>query len=200
MENRFANLTKVPEQPAARLLAAGNAKLRTQLTSPASASVEVVLNELQAAEAWIDMVRLLSVSLPPRECVWWACLAGRQVIGEKGQSLCLDAAEAWVFEPNDEKREKVRAVLETSASGDKAAPAATAALYAPGTLGPGDMHDHPAPPGIVGACAFGVNLRTLQVVEDPQHQFQVMIDRALNIARGGNGRVETKKVKETGDA
>ncbi|MEO1279625.1 MAG: hypothetical protein AAFV77_11775, partial [Planctomycetota bacterium] len=47
--------------------------------------------------AWIDMVRLISVCLPAREVVWWACLAGRDLVGPDGDSLCLKSAEAWVF-------------------------------------------------------------------------------------------------------
>ena len=200
MSERFENLKKVPEQPAARLLAAGNAKLKTELKSPASASVAAVLTELEAEEAWVDMIRLLSVALPSRECVWWACVAGREILGEKGQSVCLDAAEKWVFEPNEENRAKVQERLELDSVGDKTAPAATAALYAPGNLGPGEMAEHEAPPGIVAACAFGVNLRTLKVADDPIAQYQVIIDRALDIARGGNGTAEAELETEKGDA
>lgn len=200
MSERFANLKKVPEQPAARLLAANNAKLKFELKSPASAPVQKVLEELEAAEEWVDLIRLLSVSLPPRECVWWACLAGRQILGEKGKSVCLGAAEAWVFDPSEDNRIKVRDALENEAAGDRTAPAATAALYAPGNLGPGDMSDHPAPVGVVGTCAFGVNLRTLKVADDPHEQLQVIIDRAVDIARGGNGRVDgDKKTKGDGN-
>ncbi|OZA10157.1 MAG: hypothetical protein B7Y02_11245, partial [Rhodobacterales bacterium 17-64-5] len=77
MSERFSGLTKLIRQPAARLLAHANAELDTELTSPASASVEVVLAELDQKGAVIDMLRLLSVALPPRERVWWACLAAR---------------------------------------------------------------------------------------------------------------------------
>lgn len=201
MTDRFENLTKVPDQPAVRLLANGNAKLKTELDSPASASVADVLAELEAKEAWVDMIRLLSVSLPPRECVWWACIAGRQILGEKGTSVCLDAAEKWVFEPNDQNRITIQQALETESTGDKTAPAATAALYAPGNLGPGDMSEIEAPPGIVSTCAFGVNLRTLKAAGgNPNDQFQVIIDRALDIARGGNGTLDNTKEAALGDA
>ncbi len=47
MNERFADLTKLPRQPAARLLALANAKLQTPLESPASAPVEAVLAELE---------------------------------------------------------------------------------------------------------------------------------------------------------
>ncbi|MEP5630841.1 MAG: hypothetical protein ABJP79_03050 [Tateyamaria sp.] len=190
MSKRFENLKKVPDQPASRLLAAANAQLKTKLSAPANASVQVVLKELEAARAPVDMLRLLSVSLPPRECVWWACIAGRDVLQEDEKSICLTSAEAWVFEPTVENRERLRLVLENESAADNAAPCATAAYYAPGNLGEGDMADIPAPIGVVSACCFGMNLKTLKVGPPPEHCFEVMIDRALDIARGGNGKIE----------
>ena len=190
MSKRFENLKKIPEQPAARLLAAANAKLKAKLTSPANASVQTVLQELESADEPVDMLRLLSVSLPARECVWWACIAGRDVLGPDDQSACLKAAEAWVFEPSAENREHLRLVLENESAGDETAPCATAAYYAPGNLGEGEMADIPAPVGVVSACCFGMNLKTLKVGPPPEDCFEVMIDRALDIARGGNGKIE----------
>ncbi|WP_299153930.1 hypothetical protein [uncultured Tateyamaria sp.] len=201
MSDRFENLKKIPDQPAARLLAGANAKLRTVLKAPASAAVPVVLAELEEVGAHVDLIRVLSVSLPPRECVWWACLAGRDLIGPDGQSLCLTTAEAWVFEPTDDIRLRLQTVLETESSGDKTAPCATAAFYAPGNLGPGDMKEHPAPIGVVAACAFGINLKTLKLGPDPETRFNLIIDRALDIARGGNGKVElTEPTSQEGTA
>lgn len=201
MSERFSNLKKIPEQPAARLLAAANAKLTAELSTPASASVPVVLAELENMGEHVDMIRLLSVSLPPRECVWWACIAGRELVGPDGKSPCLTTAEAWVFEPTDDIRMRLQTVLETESSGDKAAPCATAAFYAPGNMGPGEMKDHPAPIGVVAACAFGINLKTLKLGPDPETRFNLIIDRALDIARGGNGKVELRSTApEKGDA
>ncbi|KIC47735.1 hypothetical protein [Tateyamaria sp. ANG-S1] len=190
MSDRFADLKKIPEQPAARLLAAANATLQTQLSGPASTSVPDALTELETHQAYVDMVRLLSVSLPPRECVWWGCIAGRDVLGPDGKSPCLSAAEAWVFEPTDPSRDKLQSVLESSATGDPTSLCATAAFYAPGNLGPGEMQNQPAPVGIVSSCCFGINLKSLKLGPDPETRFNLMIDRALDIARGGNGQVE----------
>ena len=194
MSDRFNGLKKIPEQPAARLLAHGNAKIETELKSPVSASVPMVLTELEKAKAYVDMVRVLSVSLPARECVWWACIAGKDIVeAGKSKSTCLPAAEAWVFEPTEENRARLQTVLENETADDPAALAATAAFYAPGTMGLGEMEEHPAPPGIVSACAFGINLQTLKLGPDPDSRFQLIIDRALDIARGGRGKVELPK-------
>ena len=190
MSERFSELKKIPSEPAVRMLARQDAKLETPLTSPASASVSVVLTELEAAGAWVDMVRLMSVALPPRECVWWACLAARDIVGEEG-TACVKAAEAWVFEPNPTNRLAVQTVLNTADGDDDTALTATAALYAPGTLGvEGEVADIPAPPGAVAAACFGMNLATLELSDDPVQRLRLVFERALDIAKGGNGRVE----------
>ncbi|MEM8591746.1 MAG: hypothetical protein AAGF13_04380, partial [Pseudomonadota bacterium] len=166
------------------------AKLKTALTAPASASVPTVMEELERAKAWIDMVRLFSVSLPAREVVWWACLAARDVLGKDHNSACLKAAEAWVFEPNDNNRLHLNQIIETESSGDKASLCATAAYYAPGNMGLGDMANQPAPAGVVAACTFGMTLKTVKLSKDPDARLRYAIDRAVDIARGGNGAIE----------
>lgn len=192
MTQRFADLKKVPKEPAARLLAGANARLKTPVTAPVAAPVSVVLAELEAAGAWIDMLRLLSVALPPRERVWWACLAGRDVVGGAGSARLppsLAAAEAWVFKPSDSARDAARAAAETAEPDDDTTLCATAVIFFDGTLGTGDLSQQPAPPGVAQAAAFGMNLLALgQAGQDFDGTANRLIDRALDIARGGNGR------------
>ena len=185
---RFADLKKFPAEPTARLLAAKSTKLATPLMAPASARIETTLTELAEKEAWVDILRLIAVALPPREAVWWACLAARDTLPEGQETPCLKAAEAWVFKPNDETREAVQKALDAVDTDDDTAMAATAALYAPGSLGLGDMAEHAAPPSAVGACVFGMNVTAMGAVTAPLDHLQLLIDRGLDIARGGNGR------------
>lgn len=195
MTQRFKDLKKVPKEPAARLLAGANARLKTPLKAPVAAPVSVVLAELEEAEAWIDMLRLLSVALPPRERVWWACLAARDVVeAEHGAGATrlpppLAAAEAWVFKPSDATRDAARAAAELAEPFDDTALCATAVIFFDGTLGTGAMAQHPAPPGVAQSAAFAMNLLALGL---EGQEFRIaanrLIDRALDIARGGNGR------------
>lgn len=193
MLERFANLKKIPDEPARRILAARATKLETKLDAPANASVETVLSELAEKEAWVDILRLFSVALPPREAVWWACVAGHDIIKDE-TTPCLKASEAWVFEPNDKNREQVQIALDAVDMDDDTALVATAALYAPGNMGTGDMAEHPAPPAAVAACVFGINIKTLGLAEDMMLQMHWVIDRAADIARGGNGKVAVPDV------
>lgn len=194
MSERFSELKKVPKEPAARLLASKATKLQTEIEAPASASVELVLKELEKKQSWVDLMRLMSVALPDREAVWWACIAARDITGEN-ITPCLKAAELWVFEPNDANREKVQTALDVADMDDDTALVATAALYAPGNMGPGDMAEHPAPPAAVSSCAFAMNMITIGEKDDPLGHLHWLIDRAVDIARGGNGKVEKPDIK-----
>lgn len=193
MSKRFENLRKIPAEPAARMLAMANTKLQTPLAAPASAMIDVVLTELEAKAAKIDMLRLLSVALPAREATWWACLAGHDLIGTEPKFVPppLACAERWVFKPTEENRTAVRDAYETADMDDDTTFCAMAALYADGTLGPGDMNQTPAPPNGVSAAVFAMNLLSMKMnVERMQVHLDILIDRALDIARGGNGRVK----------
>ena len=149
MSDRFQNLTKIPDLPAARMLADANVRLKTPLDSPASAKPDVVLAELESKSAWIDMLMLLGVLLPGRERTWWACLAARDYIGPKSDAdpLPLTVAEAWVFKPDDDHREPLRDAMQHTDADDDTVHCARAALFAEGNLGPGEMREHVAPPG-----------------------------------------------------
>lgn len=191
MSKRFENLKKIPPEPAARMLALQNMKLQTKLDAPASASVQVVLEELEGKAAKFDILRVLAVALPPREATWWACLAGHDLIGPEPKVVPppLASAERWVFKPTEENRIAARDAFETADMDDNTTFCAMAALYADGTLGPGDMNDTPAPPNGVSAAVFAMNLLSMNMnVETMDVHIETLIDRGLDIARGGNGR------------
>ena len=199
MSERYKDLTKIPADPAAKLLATANIHLQTQLAAPASASASAVLAELESKKAWGDLMMLFAVLLPARERVWWACLAGRDVIAVRQvkDPAPLLAAEAWVFKPTEVNREAARASLDNAYVDDDTVHCATAVLYADGTLGPGDLAQHPAPAGACELSAFAMNMVALNELSDKfETHVQVLIDRALDIARGGNGRVASDAAEE----
>lgn len=192
MNERYQNLSKMPKQPVAKLLAKAGLKLQVELDAPASALPDVVLSELDAKAEWIELLKLMAVLLPPRERVWWACLAARDFIGEKSAKdpLPLAAAEAWVFDPKEDKREAVLQAMQDAGPNDETVHCASAALYFNGTLGPGHMAEHPAPPGGAELSAFAMNVVALGHLSDKfDSHMQMLIDRGLDIARGGSGRI-----------
>lgn len=189
---RFKELSKLPDEPAAKILTRSNAVLQTPLDAPASASVAEVLSELDAKGALIDMLQLLAHALPPRQATWWACLSARDIFPEDAGTLTLSlrAAEDWVFQPSDETRARARAAFDAAPNEDDTVLCAMAATLADGTLGPGELEDYEAPPGAVGGAAFGIALTSLFHDEDQvEVRGPLLLERALDIARGGNGRV-----------
>lgn len=194
MTERFENLKKIPPEPAARILANANTKLQTKVGLPASAPVPAVLKELDAKAAKLDILRLLSVALPPREATWWACLAARDLIGTEAKQVPppLATAEKWVFKPTNENRAAASDAYHHADQDDDTVYCAMAALYADGTLGvDGDTANYPAPPNGVSAAVLAMNMIALRANADRAEVFlDILIDRGLDIARGGNGRVE----------
>jgi len=192
MSDRFEKLMKIPQQPAARLLALANARLGVKLAAPASAPVDEVLRELAAKNAVVDMLRLLSVSLPPRERVWWACLAARDLVtASMAPPKIVETVEAWVFEPNDSNLVQVRRAVDLADDEDETVLCGKTALMAGGKLGPEELAGMDAPPGASSAFALIMNARSL--MHDPEKaetQGQLLIERALDIARGGQGDVK----------
>ncbi len=193
MGERFKDMVKLPKEPVAKLLSLTNTRLETPIQAPVAALPEEVLAELDSKGAMIDLLRLLGIVLPPRERVWWACLAARDYVGPKSDKdpKSLSVSEDWVFKPTDENRIRARDAMDEAYIDDDTVHIATAVLYADGTLGPADLADFPAPAGAAEASAFAMNVVALSKNADKFHEYgQMLIDRAIDIARGGNGQLD----------
>ncbi len=178
-------------------MAMSNAKFDAPVGVPAAADVATVLRALDAQFRPVEMLRLLSVSLPVRECVWWACLAGRDLVQEGARApKTLTCAEAWTFDPSDETRAAAREALDHADPDDPTMLCAMAASMSDGKLGPGPLAEHDAPPGATQTAAFGMNMLALgQREEEFFHVIQVLIARGLDIAGGGNGSIDPASVE-----
>ena len=193
MSDRFEGLQKIPEQPAARLLALANARLGVKLEAPASALVPEVLEELATKGAMVDMLRMLAVALPARERVWWACLAARDMLayGAAENPAIVEATEAWVYKPEDQNLIAVRRAVEAGGPDEPTNYCGNAALTWDGKLGPEDLHGLDGPPGASETYALVMNVHAMCLDPTlPETRVALLIDRALDIARGGQGDVE----------
>lgn len=190
-DKKYAGLKKLRSTPAARLLSAVGMKLDAKVQSPPDAPPAVVLAELDELSAPLDALKLLSLALPAREGVWWACLAWRDILGPEGGPAPLRAAEAWVYKPGDAAREAAQKAIDEAERDDDTVFCAMAALYSDGKLGPGDMAEYDA---AIGASGLSVHAAVIRALFDARREGdapeRLLIDRALDIARGGSGRVE----------
>jgi hypothetical protein len=158
----------------------------------AGQSLADLLERLCAAAYYIDAIRLLAHALPAREVTWWACLAARTVTtdGPPAHLKAVEAAEAWVYHPDEEHR---RAAMEAAAAVENGAPArwtALAAAWTGGSLAPPDAPV--VPPGETLPAQAAVGAILLAAVNDGPERaaehHRHSIAQAVNIARGGTGR------------
>jgi hypothetical protein len=87
------------------------------------------LQSLVAQGAWEAAVSFCAYLLPRREAVWWGCQSLRRMKSQfpPPELAALDAAEAWVLEPEEDSR---RAALKVGMLTDGGLPAAWMALAA----------------------------------------------------------------------
>src|SRR5437763_824987 len=83
-------------------------------------SLEFVRAQVKAA-AWDAALSYCAYLLPRREAVWWGCQSLRKFspYNAPKDAAALDVAEAWVQEPDEERR---RAALNYGNEGDKRSP------------------------------------------------------------------------------
>jgi hypothetical protein len=87
------------------------------------------LKRLSAQHKFEDAITFCAYLLSRREAIWWACGCVRGMLGEIDASRAgsISAAEAWVYDPDDEHR---RAALEIGTRGDSNDPLSWLALGA----------------------------------------------------------------------
>src|SRR5712691_10876502 len=147
------------------------------------------LQTLVAAGKIEDAVTFCSYLLPRREAVWWACRCARTPQGKiaEERAAALLAAEAWVKEPDDERRQ---AALELGTSGhcdDPLTWVALAAGWAGGFLGSGPHHSIPMPQYMTArATHTAILISALNVKRDQRPAYlQACIADGTRLAENG---------------
>ncbi len=127
--------------------------------------------------------------LPRREAVWWACGCARALLGDIPQNKagCLLAAETWVYEPDDERRQ---AALEIGTKGDSNDPLTWLALGA-GWSG-GMLFAHPTKPipmpqyMTARAARIAITISALRITKDERPaRLQACIADGIKLAEAG---------------
>jgi hypothetical protein len=140
-----------------------------------------------------EAVNFLAFALPRREGTWWACLAARSTLGENNEEpsdpATLQAAEAWVYKPNDENRRAALKLGMVSSGETPASLAALAAGWSGGSMGPPDADSVPpakdaSPRAIAGAVIVAAVSGAPEAIPE---RFRTALSQGLDIAAGGNG-------------
>jgi Family of unknown function (DUF6931) len=186
---RFKGLKKIPDTPFEALAKIARINLKPDLEINPKKPTAEVLQALEDKNAVLEFLQVVAHALPPRERVWLACLSATDLLPNGSEKTpAMKAAEAWVYKPNTETRAAVQKTIDNSAMDDETVLVADAAFHA---IIPGMEEEIVSPPNASGTMVFAVLMKALFSVkgaEAQKVQAKLLADRALDIARGGNGR------------
>ncbi|NOQ65505.1 MAG: hypothetical protein GQ582_13420 [Methyloprofundus sp.] len=190
------NLTKITQTKASEITALfeleeqGEALL-TEEISPAN-FMQALLEE----EDYLDLVSFLAYALPKREATWWACLAARNHLNEQSsddEQKAVELAEAWVYDPTPENCQATSAAAEAAGLETAVGWAAMSAFWSGDNISP--IEDNVVKPAddlyakaVVGAVMLAC---VLGEAEKIQEKYQLLTQQGINIASGGNGKIDS---------
>ncbi|OMH38672.1 DUF6931 family protein [Motiliproteus sp. MSK22-1] len=152
-----------------------------------------LLGMLQTEDLYADALQFMVFALPKRETVWLACLAARQSLSEspsKEDLSAIEYAEKWVFEPNEENHQVLKAAAEATGMSTAAGMAAAAGNWADGSLTSKQSPPVTPPEELTKEAAWAAIILTLSKLpadQTPQNQ-KLFLDKAVDIANGGSGQ------------
>lgn len=125
--------------------------------------------------------------LARREAVWWACRCVRQTALRDAEEIrCLDAAEAWVFEPDEPRRLHALDVCAKASRSAAATWTAQAAGWSGGNISTNASYRlEPPPQGTAQAVRGAVLIALAGLASERRSAAEVeWIDAALRYAVG----------------
>ena len=156
-------------------------------------SPEQFLDALVAGGLYADAIAFLTRALPKREAVWWACTCARETtMPEPPERVdaALQAAEAWVYKPNEERRREAQGAAEAAGFDSPESWAAVAAFWSGGSITPPDA-PAVAPADDMTAKAVAGAVMLAAVRREPERadeRYRLFIEKGRDIADGGTGR------------
>jgi hypothetical protein len=156
---------------------------------PTDESPLIFLKQLSAQHRIEDAITFCAYLLPRREAVWWACGCVRALLGEipESRAAAVAAAEAWVYDPDDEHR---RTALDIGTRGDGNDPLSWLALgagWSGGTLLAQPQLSVPVPPYMTPRAARIAILLSARAVKPQQYltRMQACIVDGARLAETG---------------
>ena len=197
MTSAFSGLVKIEKRSAGEVVRLGKVKVPFRPETQRDDPVAKLIEELVAQNLMMDALKILALALPPREGVWWGCLAARDLLLDGEKSKALLAAEAWVYKPGQEAKKALEAFVEDAETPDRMMCEAGFNVPLP------DDETPPAgPPHLPGLLIFSAQLISFYEPDHPDEinrQGQLLLGRGLNIAKGGNGQVGEESSSKLGE-
>jgi hypothetical protein len=157
--------------------------------APTDESPIVFLRNLSAGGQLEDAVTFCAYLLPRREAVWWACECARNLLGDipQSQGAGLLAAEAWVYEPDERRRQAALEIGTKSDGNDPLTWLALAAGWSGGVLAPHPQKPVPMPPYMTARGArVAILLSACKVKKDERpSRLQACITDGIKLAESG---------------
>ena len=140
-----------------------------------------------------DALQFMVFALPKRETVWLACLTVRKSLPEtpsKEDLHAVEAAEKWVFEPNEKNHGALKAAAEATGMSTAAGMAAAAGNWADGSLTDKESEPVPPPEELAKGAAWAAILLSLSKfpAEQSVNAHSLFLEKAIDIANGGSGQ------------
>ncbi len=161
---------------------------------------EPLIAGLSAGSQPFDAVRALTLMLPHRQTVWWACLAMRLLpdLAKRLTDLAaVEAAEAWVQSVSGGDAERAGAASEAANLDMAPGWAAMAAFWAGPSLAPRGQQPVAPPPHLPGVAARAA---LMLLMFDPAMGGKLTVPDLLEIGtallRGDTGRNAQTAVRE----
>jgi len=183
----FSGLTKLEKRSAGEVVRLGKVKFPFRPETKPDDPVANLIEELVAQNLMMDALKILALALPPREGVWWGCLAARDMLQPDQKTKALTAAEAWVFKPGQETKKALEPFALDAETSDQLM--CEAGFNVPL---PDDEEPPTGPPFMPGLLVFTAQLYSFYAPEFPEEinqQGQLLLGRGLDIAKGGNGQI-----------
>ena len=197
MTSAFTGLVKIEKRSAGEVVRLGKVKFPFRPETKPDDPVAKLIEELVAQNLLMDALKILALALPPREGVWWGCLAARDMLEPDQKTKALTAAEAWVFKPSQETKKALEPFSLDSEMPDTMM--CEAGFNVPL---PDDEEAPTGPPHLPGLLIFSAQLQSFyapDLPEDINRQGQLLLGRGLDISKGGNGQVGEENSKKMGE-
>ncbi len=196
-KSAFTGLTKIEKRSAGEVVRLGKVKFPFRPETGPEDPVAKLIEELVAQNLLMDALKILALALPPREGVWWGCLAARDMLEPDVKTKALMAAEAWVFKPSQETKKALEPFALESDGPDSMM--CEAGFNVPL---PDDEEAPTGPPHLPGLLIFSAQLQSFyapELPEDINRQGQLLLGRGLDIAKGGNGQLAQESSSKKGE-